>query len=430
MTVKQTTINPLPGPQQRFLSTGVREVGYGGQAGGGKSFALILDAVHQLGLPGYNGILFRRTYKQLNEADGLIDLSRQVYPTLGGVYNKSTYTWTFPEYHNNTVRLSHLQHEKDVEGFSGSQYAYIGFDELQNFTERQYLFLFSRNRSSNPNIYPLIRSTFNPGGIGHYWIKQRFIETNITNNIRWFLRKAGKDTEVAPGTKFASARMFIPAKLEDNPYLYRDGQGDYENALAQLDDVDYRRLRLGDWDIKREGRVYHQFSDDNVVSPESVDLAKCEYYVGIDFGAVNEAVSILAYDGTTYYLCYEGVLPPGTTSSRAREILSWLGNRELVGAYGGAPSEHQQRYDYADNDLWVDPPPIGDVESQIRSVNDMLASGELKIFNTMEKTIAMLDNCVRDDREGIAQKSIWHYLDALRYVVSGITRDVEITRIG
>ena len=271
-------IAPLPGPQTRFLSSPVREVGYGGQAGGGKSYALILDALHQLDKPGYDAILFRRTYKQLKEAGGLIDLSWQVYAHLGGEYNQSNYTWTFPLYHYNTIRLSHLQHEKDIEGFSGSQYSYIAFDELQNFTERQYLFLFSRNRASNADIKPYIRSTFNPGGTGHYWIKKRFIDANIATAPRWFINRDGGDKEVQPGTPFAIDRLFVPARLEDNPYLYRDGKGDYEAGLNQLDSVDYRRLRLGDWDVRRQGRVYYAFDDSCIVSPDSINLAGLRYY--------------------------------------------------------------------------------------------------------------------------------------------------------
>lgn len=250
-------ITPIPNsPQERFCRSTVRELGYGGQAGGAKSFGLILDALYQLDKPGYDAILFRRTYHQLREAGGLIDLSRQVYSRLGGVFNESTYVWKFPN--KNTIRFSYLEREADIEQHSGSQYAYIGFDELGTFTERQYLFLFSRNRCANPDINLYIRSTFNPGGIGHFWIKKRFIEPFVTDSKpKYFRRIDGQDKETTKDDPLAIARFFIPARLEDNPYLWHEGNSEYERNLHQLDSVDFRRLRYGDWDIRRTGRVYH-----------------------------------------------------------------------------------------------------------------------------------------------------------------------------
>jgi len=208
----------------------VREVGYGGQAGGGKSFGLILDALYQVDKPGYNAILFRRTYKQLMGADGLIELSRQVYPRLGGEYLKGERLWTFAG-RPGTIRFAHLEHEDDVHNYEGHQYSWVGFDELQTFTERQYLYMFSRNRASNPDIQPYTRSTFMPGDIGHFWVKKRFIEPDIRNQAKNFRRVDGVDTNVNGNDPYAISRMFIPARLEDNPYLWQEGRGAYEQGL-------------------------------------------------------------------------------------------------------------------------------------------------------------------------------------------------------
>lgn len=417
-------IQPIPNsPQERFLKSSVREVGYGGQAGGGKSFALILDALYQIGKPGYNAILFRRTYKQLMGADGLIELSHQVYPLVGGEYLKGERLWTFNGYPG-TVRFAHLEHEDDVHAYEGHQYAYIGFDELQTFTLRQYLYMFSRNRSSNPDIKPYTRSTFMPGDVGHFWVKQRFIDTQIEDRPRYFRRIDGVDTEVGAKDRYGVQRVFIRARLEDNPYLWLDGKGEYEKGLYQLESVDFRRKRFGDWDIRRTGRVYHGFGSECIVN--RLNLKRASFYHAHDFGAVNEAWGLFAKVGGTYYLIHEALLPEGTTSARASMVKSHFKGRKLVAGWGGAPAEKQQRRDYRQNGVDIRPPNITDVEGQIDKVNEMFENGTLKILSDCTLTIDQLENCVRDEKEGISDKSIWHHLDVLRYFAGGVNSSVQV----
>jgi len=415
-------IRPIPGsPQEQLLKSTVREVGFGGQAGGGKSYALLLDALYQLHKPGYDAILFRRTYKQLREAGGLIDLSSEIYHHLGGTYNQSNYVWTFPNYHNNTIRFSHLEHEKNIQDFSGSQYPYIGFDELQNFTERQYLFLFSRNRSGNPDINLYIRSTFNPGGIGHFWIKKRFIDsTNLTP--KYYKRINGIETETGRNDTEATSRLFIPARLEDNPYLYLDGKGDYERGLSQLDPIDYARLRLGDWDIRRSGRVYHAFTQPGPASYD-LDLSKAEgYYHSHDFGAVNHVWGLWAKIGSIYYLIHSEKLAEGTTAARAGKVKSHFRDRKVVAGWGGAKSEKQQRLDYIKEGVKIRLPSITDVEGQINIANKMIEAGKMVICSDQLEVIDDLENTIRDSKEGIQDKSIHHWCDMLRYFAAGINK--------
>lgn len=416
-------IYPIPNsPQEQFVRSTVREVGYGGAAGGAKSYGLILSPLYQLHLEGYHAILFRRTYKQLMGADGLVSLSRQIYPLIGGRYIKSEYLWQFDSYPG-TIRFAHLEHENDLEqNYEGHQYGFVGLDELQTFSERMYLYLFSRNRSSNPEIKSYTRSTFMPGGIGHFWVKKRFIDANIENRPGYFTRKDSLDTEVDSADKMAIKRVFIPARLEDNPYLYQAGEGEYEQGLHQLDSVDFRRKRFGDWGIRRSGRVYHGFIQPGPPSYE-LDLSKAEgFYHAHDFGAVNRAWGLFAKIGPKYYLIYEEILPEGTTAARCTKIKSHFQNRKVVVGWGGAPSEKQQRLDYAREGVAVRRPLVADVESQIDKANTMLKNEELIICSDMLLTIDQLENCVRDDKEGIQDKSIWHHLDTLRYFAAGISR--------
>lgn len=423
---------PIPNsPQERLLKSSVREVGFGGQAGGSKSFTIVLDALYQLPKKNYNAILFRRTYPDLKAADGLVDLSKRIYPSLGGHFNKSDHLWTFPDYHNNTIRFSHMQHEKDAE-MSGPQYPYIAYDELQEFTERQYLFMFSRNRSTNPEITPYIRSTFNPGGIGHFFIKKRFI-TPFQNchTHKYFKRVNGEDVETGPNDRLAISRLFISSRLEDNPYLYRDGNSDYERGLSQLDSVDYARLRYGDWNIRRTGRVYHAFSDANIGPDASeLDLSLASgFYHSHDFGAINHVYGIYAKLSGKYYKIHEQKLPEMTTQARADTINAHLKGRKVIAGWGGAASERQYRADFRQAGLPIRQPPMSSrgaqdsiVESQIRKTNDMFQANTLIICSNCTMTLDQLENCVRDDKGGITNKASWHYLDETRYFATGISR--------
>lgn len=399
----------------------MREVGFGGEAGGAKSFGLILDPLYQIGKEGYNAILFRRTYKQLMGGDGLIELSHRVYPRLGGHYTKSEYLWRFDNCPG-TIRFAHLEHETDLErNYEGHQYAYIGWDELQTFTERMYLYMFTRNRASNPDVTSFTRSTFMPGGIGHFWVKTRFIDTDIKNQVRFFRRISSVDTEVGPSDRLSVPRMFIPARLEDNPYLFLDGEGEYEVGLHQLDEVDFRRKR-GDWEVRRSGRVYHTFGSDNI-GPASYDLdmSKAIFYHGHDFGSVNRAWGLFAKISGVFYLVYEQILPEATTTRRANLVLRQFRRRKVVVGWGGASSETQQRKDYGEAGVIVREPPALGVEGQINTANEMFAAGKLMICSDMGMTLDALENCVRDEKGGIENKSSWHTLDVIRYFSAGVS---------
>jgi hypothetical protein len=373
------------------------------------------------------------------EAGGLVDESHKIYPALGGVYQKSNYSWIFPQYHNNTVRFSHIEREADIEQHAGSAYAYIGFDQLDSFTQRQYLYLFSRNRSTNPDIELYIRSTFNPGGIGHHWIKKRFIEPfkngqGFTNEPKYFKRVDGQDVETDNNDLMAISRFFIPSKLEDNPYLWRGGNSDYERNLNQLEAVDFRRLRWGDWDIRRSGRVYHAFDNKNI-GPDSreLDYSKVSgYYHSHDFGGVHHVWGLWAKIGNSYYLIYEQQLPEGTTSARAALIKRQFENRKVVTGWGGAAGENQYRLDYGKEGVIIRLPVVQKgaqdqiVETQVRRTNKLFESSTMMICSDMTMTLDQLENCIRDEKEGILDKSVWHYCDMVRYFAAGVGKGVFV----
>lgn len=276
---------PHPGQQTRFLSSPADEAFFGGAAGPGKTDCLLMESLRQIDNPLYRGILFRRTFPMLEAADGLIDRSMRWFPGLGGRYNDQKHVWRFPS--GARIYFGHMQHEDDKSLYQGAQFAFIGFDELTEFLESQYTYLFSRNRApegSGLRVY--MRSASNPGNIGHQWVKDRFIVRDIVNRIRHFalVESGGKwiDTEVSANHPDARSRAFYPALLRDNPSI---GQAYVRVIRSMTDSIARARLEKGDWDIEyTEGRIYDTWSHENINSDLAVYNPDLPVYWGVDDG--------------------------------------------------------------------------------------------------------------------------------------------------
>lgn len=223
MTTPKTTkyIPHSPTPKQAaFLLLDQREALYGGAAGGGKSDALLMAALQYVDEPHYAALLLRRTFADLALPEALMDRSHQWLQQTDAKWNDRDKTWFFPS--GATVTFGYLQYDKDKYRYQSSAFQFIGFDELTQFPEMMYVYLFSRLRRLEDSEVPLrMRGATNPGGIGHSWVYERFIVN-------------GKDNQ----------RIFIPAKLTDNPYL---DQAEYERSLEELDDTTRAQLLDGAW---------------------------------------------------------------------------------------------------------------------------------------------------------------------------------------
>lgn len=209
--------------QLYFLANTSEELLYGGQAGGGKSDALLMSALQFVEKEDYHALLLRRTYKDLALPNAIMDRCnswlRPFVETGEILWNRDTKTYTFPS--GATLTFSYLAHNNDLDQYQGSELQFVGFDELTQFTERQYTYLHSRLRKlENSNIPIRMRAGTNPGGRGHDWVKKRFITP----------------TSPAP---------FIQSAYTDNIYLDTE---QYGNQLDRLDELTKLQLKYGDWD--------------------------------------------------------------------------------------------------------------------------------------------------------------------------------------
>ena len=269
------TIRPQPGPQEQALASPADIVIFGGAAGGGKSWALLLEPLRHVENPQFSCVLFRRTYPQVTNPGGMWDESMKLYPLVGATPRQSDLAWRFPS--GAVVRFAHLQHEASRLDWQGAQVALLGFDELTHFTRDQFFYMLSRNRSLS-GVRPYVRATCNPvpdddptGGwihefVGWYIGDDGYAITERSGVMRWFVNINDTlhwaDTYEALAERFPESTpksfTFIKSSLYDNQILMREDPG-YLANLQALPLVDRERLLGGNWKIKpAAGKVFNR----------------------------------------------------------------------------------------------------------------------------------------------------------------------------
>ncbi|OAI41257.1 hypothetical protein AYO40_03490 [Planctomycetaceae bacterium SCGC AG-212-D15] len=205
------------------------EIFWGGSCAGGKSSALLMAALQFVSCPGYAACLFRKTLSDLEKPGALIARSHEWLQGTPAKWHDRKKTWMFPS--GATLTFSYLDASNDKYNHRSSEYQYCGFDELTDFAEDDYRFLFSRLRRLKGVDIPIrMRSAGNPGGRHHEWVKQRFI------------------TEGDKG-----GRIFIPARIDDNPHIDKD---EYVKSLDNLDPITKAQLLAGDWTVRHAGSMF------------------------------------------------------------------------------------------------------------------------------------------------------------------------------
>lgn len=278
-----TRLRPQPGPQTEFCQSDASLVFYGGSAGGGKTFALLLELARHHTVEGYSAILFRKTFPQIKNPGGLWDTAVALYSQLPGVAIKeSALTIEWPKYRSK-IAFSHLQHEQDKQQHQGAQYPVIGFDEVTHFSKSQFMYLFSRNRLGMcaPALRPYIRATCNPepGWVRDFlapWIDPKYPVPAASGEIRHFFVRGDNVEWVYPEDLVLTgdplqdpkSATFIRSTIFDNKALLEADPG-YLTQLNSLNAVEKARLLHGRWDVEEGDRIFDR-SWFKLVTPDEI----------------------------------------------------------------------------------------------------------------------------------------------------------------
>lgn len=303
-------LRPQAGPQEAFLSTSADIAVYGGAAGGGKTYALLLEAVRHTNNSKFGAVIFRRQSVQITQEGGLWDSSLEVYGGIKGAVPKTSprYHWKFRT--GARVGFAHIDGDRDLGKWQGSQIALIGFDELTHFTKKQFFYMMSRNRSAS-GIRPYIRATCNPDADSwvadfiSWWIDPKTgypipersgvirYMVHINDIVHWFdteeegidfAKQNGLDEQKAE--RSVKSVTFIASTLQDNKILMENDPGYLANLLA-LTEVEKERLLNGNWKIKPSAGSYFkrtQIGDILTSIPDDI-IAICR---GWDLAATDE----------------------------------------------------------------------------------------------------------------------------------------------
>lgn len=259
--------------QAEFLLLPDREVLYGGSAGGGKSDALLMAALQYVDVPGYAALLLRRTLVDLALPGALMDRAHHWLHSTAASWSGSDKTWTFPS--GATLTFGYLDGPTDKQRYQSSEFQFIGFDELTQFDEAEYTYLFSRlRRTANLNVPLRMRSASNPGGVGHDWVRRRFL------------------------LEHSPSRRFVRASLHDNPHLQQD---EYIEALGALDPITRAQLLDGDWDVQDERLLAYDVilaCQADCLWPDGVlpRGRRRELYLGMDVGRTRDLSVIWTWE--------------------------------------------------------------------------------------------------------------------------------------
>ena len=283
---KNIIFQPNDGPQTQFLAAPEREVFYGGARGGGKSYAMLIDPLRYCDKAHHRALLIRRSMPELRD---MINHSQRLYGQAypGAKWREQEKEWRFPS--GARIEFGYAENLTDVLRYQGQSYTWIGIDELPQYpTPEIYNFLRSSLRSVDPDIPVYMRATGNPGNVGSLWVKEMFVDPSEPN------KAFDVHIDTIAGRK-SITRRFIPAKLQDNPYLMQTD--DYMIMLSSLPEVQRKQFLEGDWSAF-ENSAFPEFDMSvHVVQPFDIpsnwlrfrtcdwgySSAACVLWIAVDF---------------------------------------------------------------------------------------------------------------------------------------------------
>lgn len=403
--------------QDLFHEATADEVLFGGQAGGGKSKAIIADAIGFASAnPGVRVGLFRRTYPEL--AKSLVVELRKTLPYHLYKYNKSDHVAQLPN--GSSLDFNYCQNEDDVFRYQSVEYDREYFDEVTHFTPFQYKYLLSRLRTTRKEITPQVKLGSNPGNVGHQFIKGRFIDGATPEQVT---ERVDEET----GRKFTT--VFIPSRIADNKYI-TDNDPDYVNRLLALPEQQRRMLLEGDWSVFA-GQVFNEFRyDKHVIEPSTVILEPYyKRFISLDWG-YNAPLCVLWYCvlPDKRVIVYRELYATGRTDEQlAKDIVELTGEEKIhyrvadpsiwsKNSIGESIAERMARFgvpfNKADNDR------VNGL-ARVHSFLDLAPDGKpwTQIFSTCGNLIRTLPNLIYDTHklDDLDTDGEDHAYDSLRY---------------
>lgn len=270
---KPNVLGPQAGPQTMFMASAADIVIYGGAAGGGKTYALLLEALRHKDVKNFGGVIFRKNFTQITAEGGLWDASYKIFSQVPDAHSRKTpkLHWRFDG--GSKLHFAHIDREEDLQAWQGTEIAYLGFDELTHFTKHQFLYMLSRNRSTC-GVKPYVRATCNPDADSwvadfvSWWIDQdtgypirersgvlRWMCV-INDVIHWRDSPEELETEFNIPAEDCKSVTFIASRLQDNKVLMQNDPS-YLSNLKAMTEVDMERLLYGNWKIKAQaGRFF------------------------------------------------------------------------------------------------------------------------------------------------------------------------------
>ena len=286
-------IRPQKGKQELFLRSPADICIYGGAAGGGKTYAILLECLRHVNNPRFEAVILRQSRPQIMNAGGLYSTSQEIYPHLGAISVLTpNIQWRFPS--GAKITFAHMFYEKEKYNWQGSQIPLLIFDELTHFTESQFFYLFSRNRSTC-GIKPYIRATCNPDGESwvakfiNWWIDPEtgYADESKCGKLRYFLRRNNLihwadnreelyktfDLHTVEERNEIKSVSFISAKLTDNAAMLKHNPG-YLGSLKAMSEFDQEQLLNGNWKIRQSTGHYFKRSRVSILDTTPSDITR------------------------------------------------------------------------------------------------------------------------------------------------------------
>ena len=419
---QEVIFQPNDGPQTSFLASSEREVFYGGARGGGKSYAMLVDPLRYCHKAQHRALLIRRSMPELRD---MITHSQRLYSRAfkGARWREQEKEWRFPS--GARIEFGYAENMTDVLRYQGQSYTWIGVDELPQYpTPDVYNFLRSSLRSVDPEIPVFMRATGNPGNIGSQWVKEMFVDPSEPN------KAFNVAIDTPTGVKKIS-RRFIPAKLQDNPYLMQTD--DYYIMLASLPEVQRKQFLEGDWSAFENSSFPEFNKTTHVVDPFDIPRGWSRFRAA-DWGYSSNACCLwFAIDWDNNLWIYRELYTKKITADEfARKVLE-------------AEQGEFMRYGVLDSSTWARRGDVGPsiAETMIqegckwrpsdRSPKSRI-NGKLEIHKRLkvhekdnEPTLKIFSNCVnlirtlpllpldKNNPEDVDTDAEDHAYDALRY---------------